>query len=62
LARQGSTVARGLAPLAVAVIWGVNVPVMKAALGHVTPFAFNALRLTFSVLVLGLAERLEARG
>jgi len=43
------------------VIWGVNVPVMKAALASITPFAFNALRLTLSTLVLGIADRFEAR-
>ncbi len=48
--------------LAVALLWGVNVPVMKAALGHVPPFAFNALRLTLSALALGVADRLERRG
>ncbi len=48
-----------LAPLLVAVIWGVNVPVMKAALEHVHPFAFNALRLSSSAIVLGLIDRRE---
>lgn len=51
-----------LAPLLVALIWGVNVPVMKGALGHVDPFAFNALRLTASAVVLGLTDRIERRG
>lgn len=48
--------------LAVALLWGINVPVMKAALGHVPPFAFNALRLTLSALALGVADRLERQG
>lgn len=43
-------------------IWGVNVPVMKGALGSIEPFVFNALRLTASVLVLALVDRLERRG
>ena len=47
--------------LLVALIWGVNVPVMKATIAGLHPFAFNALRLTCSVLVLGLAERLLRR-
>ncbi len=51
-----------MTPLSVALIWGVNVPVMKAVLGSVAPFAFNALRLTLSVLALGVAERIESRG
>ncbi len=50
---------RWLAPLSVALIWGVNVPVMKAVLVHASPFAFNALRLSASAVVLGLADRLE---
>lgn len=47
---------RSLAPLGVAVIWGINIPLMKGAIGHLHPFAFNAIRLTLSVLVLGLME------
>ena len=35
---------------------------MKSALAGVSPFAFNALRLTVSALTLGIADRLEARG
>jgi drug/metabolite transporter (DMT)-like permease len=46
----------------VALIWGVNVPVMKAAIAEVHPFTFNALRLSTSVLVLGAAELLARRG
>lgn len=44
---------RNLAPLGVALIWGVNIPVMKGAIGYVHPFVFNTLRLTLSVVVLG---------
>lgn len=51
-----------LAPLAVAVIWGLNVPVMKAVLGTADPFVFNALRLTLSALALAAADRLERGG
>lgn len=50
------------APLGVAVIWGVNLPVMKVALAGMGPFGFNALRLSLSLLALGAADRLEARG
>jgi len=53
---------RWLAPLAVVLIWGVNVPVMKGALEHAHAFGFNAARLTASVLVLGILDRLERRG
>lgn len=42
-----------LAPLLVALIWGVNGAVIrKAVTGELHPFAFNAVRLTLSVLVL----------
>ncbi len=47
---------RSLAPLGVALIWGINIPVMKGAIGHVHPFAFNTIRLTLSVVVLGLMD------
>lgn len=43
-----------LAPLGVALIWGINVPVMKAGLAELDPFLFNAARLTLSALALGL--------
>lgn len=52
---------RWAAPLLVALIWGVNVPVMKAALAVVHPFAFNALRLSLSAVALGLVDRHERR-
>lgn len=51
----------GGAALLVALIWGVNVPVMKVAIAGLHPFAFNALRLSCSVVVLGLVERLTRR-
>ena len=54
---------RRLAPLGTALIWGVNIPVMKGAVGHAHPFAFNALRLTLTVVVLAwLEQRARARG
>lgn len=53
---------RWAAPLVVALIWGVNVPVMKAALAFVHPFAFNALRLSLSAVALGLVDRSERAG
>lgn len=52
---------RWSAALGAALIWGVNVPVMKAVLGLVHPFTFNALRLTLSALVLGALVRIERR-
>ncbi len=53
---------RSLAPLGVAAIWGVNIPVMKGAIGHLHPFAFNAIRLTLSVAVLGWMDWRSRRG
>lgn len=51
-----------LSLLAVAVIWGVNVPVMKAALQlGIDPYALNAIRLIVSMLVLQFAALLEYR-
>ena len=38
----------------VAVIWGVNMPIMKFALGRVDEYLFNAVRLTLSAAVLGV--------
>ena len=42
-----------LALLAVAVIWGFNFPIMRAALDDVHPFAFNSVRITLSTVFLG---------
>lgn len=51
-----------LSLLAVAIIWGVNVPVMKAALQlGIDPYALNAIRLVVSMLVLQFAALLEYR-
>lgn len=41
-----------LGMLAVAVIWGLNMPIMKFALGRVDPYLFNACRLLVSAIVL----------
>ena len=56
MSRPGGRQSRSaiLAPLAVALIWGVNVPVMKAGLAELDPFLFNAARLSLSALSLGL--------
>lgn len=40
--------------LGVALIWGVNIPMMKSGLVGIEPFAFNAMRLLLSALVLVL--------
>ncbi|MDB4561900.1 DMT family transporter [bacterium] len=59
--RTGLTPALGAA-IGCAVIWGVNVPVMKAGLQEVDPFFFNAARLTLSAAALGLLDAAERRG
>ncbi len=38
----------------VALIWGVNLPVMKVGLDHMDVYSFNAIRLTISAVVLVL--------
>ena len=43
-----------LALVGVAVIWGVNFPVVKSALSLVGPLTFNALRFTVSGFFLGI--------
>jgi drug/metabolite transporter (DMT)-like permease len=53
---------RKFAPLGAALIWGVNIPVMKMAIGHLHPFAFNTLRLTLSVVLLGLMDWSARKG
>jgi hypothetical protein len=51
-----------LALLAVAVIWGVNIPVMKVALeSGITPYSLNAIRLVVSAIVLLGCAGLEYR-
>lgn len=43
-----------LCMLGVVLIWGVNVSVMKSALGEIPPLGFNALRFPLGTLALGL--------
>ena len=40
--------------LSVAAIWGLNMPIMKFALGRVDPYLFNATRLLISAITLGV--------
>lgn len=40
--------------LAVALIWGINMPIMKFALSRVDEYLFNAMRLLVSAIVLAL--------
>ena len=38
--------------LGVALIWGVNIPIMKIGLEQVDVYVFNAIRLVISAIVL----------
>ena len=49
-----------LSLLGVALIWGVNIPIMKIGLADVEPFAFNAVRLTLSAIVLAILALRES--
>lgn len=50
-----------LSMVAVALIWGLNMPIMKLALSRVDPYLFNAVRLAVSALVLWLVVRFGNR-
>ena len=45
----------------VALIWGVNMAVMKMGLDQIDLYVFNAFRLSLSALVLGICAWLESR-
>jgi drug/metabolite transporter (DMT)-like permease len=47
--------------LGVAIIWGVNIPIMKNGLDRIDDFVFNAVRLTVSALVLAVFAWRERR-
>lgn len=51
-----------LSLISVALMWGINIPIMKYALGLIDPFCFNAFRLSISAVVLGLCVWWEMRG
>jgi len=55
---QGSSADLGL--LLMAIIWGVNFPVIKAALAEIPPLAFNALRFPLAAITVFFI--LKARG
>lgn len=47
--------------LATAILWGVNIPVVKYATGDVEPLVFNAVRMCFSTVVLSAFALIESR-
>ncbi|MEZ6094304.1 MAG: DMT family transporter [Pirellulaceae bacterium] len=50
-----------LALLCTATLWGINIPVVKYAVGEIDAFVFNAIRLTIAMLVLGVFAWFENR-
>lgn len=50
-----------LALVTATLLWGVNLPVSKAALAEADPLVFNALKFTLSVVVLGFLAAREHR-
>ena len=45
----------------VAMIWGLNIPIMKIGLDRIDPYVFNAIRLTLSTVVLAVCAQAERR-
>jgi len=45
----------------VAILWGINAPVMKYGISQIDPFVFNAIRLTVSLFALWLCLLFENR-
>ena len=44
-----------------AMMWGINIIVFKHAIGDFNPWVFNALRLVFATITLGILAWLEAK-
>ncbi len=42
-------------------MWGVNIPIVKYSVGEVDAFVFNAVRLVFATIALGIFAWFEAR-
>ena len=51
-----------LALLITVLIWGLNFPIIKVALGPMPPFVVNALRFSVSAVVLGVLYATKLRG
>lgn len=50
-----------LALFGVALMWGINIPIMKHGVGLIDRLGFNCLRLTLSAIVLGILVLIEPR-
>jgi drug/metabolite transporter (DMT)-like permease len=59
--KQESGFSSDIALFGVALIWGINIPVMKIGLNNVDVFVFNAVRLTVSAAVLSVFAIRERR-
>lgn len=59
--RSRNSAAANAGLLMVVIIWGFNFPIMKAALDHVPPLAFNALRFPLAAATLAVVLRLQGR-
>lgn len=57
----GSTIWPDISLVGVALIWGINIPVMKNGLDQVDVYVFNAIRLMISVFVLAVFAIRERR-
>ncbi len=44
-----------------AIIWGINIPVFKHAMGQLDPWVFNATRLVAATITLGICAWIESR-
>ena len=58
---SGKSVWPDIALVGVALIWGINMPLMKTGLEQLDPYVFNALRLIISAVCLGLFALREWR-
>lgn len=47
--------------VATALMWGLNIPIVKEATNRMDPFVFNAARLSMSTIALGILAALEWR-
>jgi drug/metabolite transporter (DMT)-like permease len=61
LHERSATFRSDLSLIGVAVIWGVNIPLMKIGLEEIDIYVFNSIRLTISALVLVLFAWREIR-
>lgn len=59
--RAGASVLPDASLFGVALIWGINIPIMKTGLDQVDAFVFNGLRLIISAIVLAVFAWVERK-